>query len=677
VSSHEPAGGGKTNRLSREKSPYLLQHQRNPVDWYPFGDEALARARAEDKPIFLSIGYSTCHWCHVMERESFENESIARLMNERYVNVKVDREERPDLDQIYMQAALAMHGQGGWPLSVWLTPDLKPFYCGTYFPPESRYGRPGFAQVLTTLADLWKSRREDAEAQAAECVKWLARSEAGEPAPENSLDSLPETAAKTFLRGFDPKWGGFGGAPKFPRPSVLDLFAHLEARKPDEARRRALELTLEMMARGGMYDHVGGGFARYSTDEQWLVPHFEKMLYDNALLVDAYLDGAALLDRPDFLTVAEDVALFVAREMTHRDGGFFSAQDADSEGEEGKFYLFTLDELREALGPDDAARAARVWGATKDGNFEGSNILHWPKTQDETAAAEKMPRAELDRWVAMARCKLYGFREKRVRPGLDDKVLTSWNGLMIHAIARLGATTGNPRFVEMAARAASFVKEKLRGPDGRLLRRWRDGEARFDGSLDDHVDWAFGLLGLFEATGEAPYLARALHVVKAARALFEDPVGGFFFAAPSPELVARMKEATDGALPSGNSVMALLCARLGAITHDEDLRELGRTIVRAFGDDLASVPHGYPLMLSAWLELREPPRTLAVAAPAADDAFRALLARAHRAVLPGRVVIPVLDSQREALASVGVQVPAAASGEPFAVLCEDEVCRPF
>jgi uncharacterized protein len=676
LSSQEPKGPQGTNRLGLEKSPYLLQHQKNPVDWYPFGEEALARARREDKPIFLSIGYSTCHWCHVMERESFENDAIARLMNERYVNVKVDREERPDLDQIYMQAALAMHGQGGWPLSVWLTPDLEPFYCGTYFPPESRYGRPGFAQVLTTLADLWRDRREDAEAQAAECIKWLSRAEDGAPAAEAPPDALPETAARTFMRGFDEHWGGFGGAPKFPRPSVLELLAHLEARNPDPARRHAIGLTLEMMARGGMYDHVGGGFARYSTDERWLVPHFEKMLYDNALLIEAYVDGAALLDRPHFLRVAEDVALFVAREMTHPEGGFFSAQDADSEGEEGRFYVFTLDELAEALGPDDAARAARVFGATKDGNFEGSNILHWPKSQDETAAAENLSREELDRWVAMARCKLYGFREKRVRPGLDDKVLTSWNGLMIHALARLGAVTGNARYVEMAARAAAFVKSRLRGPEGRLLRRWRDGEARFDGSLDDHVDWAFGLLGLFEATGEAAYLARALHVVKAARASFEDPSGGFFFAAPSPELVARMKEATDGALPSGNSMMALLCARLGAITHDETLREVGRSTVRSFSEQLTSVPHGYPLMLAAWLELREPPRTLAVAAPAASDAFRALLARAHRAVLPGRVVIPVLDAQREALASVGVQAPAA-SAEPFAVLCEDEVCKPF
>jgi uncharacterized protein YyaL (SSP411 family) len=678
MTSHTGPSSRKPNRLALEKSPYLLQHQWNPVDWHPFGNEAVEKARREDKPIFLSIGYSTCHWCHVMERESFENEDVAALMNERYVSVKLDREERPDLDQIYMQATIAMHGQGGWPLSIWMTPDLVPFYCGTYFPPTGRYGRPGFSDVLRTLADLYRDRREDVEAQAAETVKWLTRSETPAAASDASLDGLPSAAARAYLRSFDDHWGGFGSAPKFPRPSVLDLLVHLEARGSDPARRRAIGHTLDMMWRGGIYDHVGGGFARYSTDERWLVPHFEKMLYDNALLLDAYLDGAALLDRPDFLAIARDVALFVAREMTHEGGGFHSAQDADSEGEEGRFYVFTPAELREALG-DDAARASRIFGASEGGNFEGSNILHWPASPEETARAEGLARDELDRFVATVRCKLHGFRDKRVRPGLDDKVLTSWNGLMIHALARLGAMTADRRFVEMAARAAAFVDANLRGPDGGLLRRWREGEARFDASLDDHAFLAYGLLALFEATGDPAALEGALDLVREARARFEDPAGGFWFASALPDLVVRMKESHDGAVPSGNSMMALLCARLGALTHDEPLRDLGRRTVRAFSGDVTSLPHGYPLMLSAWQELREPPRTLLVSAREDDDAFRAGLARAHRALMPGRVVIPVIEAHAAALRALGVDVPAglAFGARPEALLCEDLACRPF
>jgi uncharacterized protein len=675
---HSTPDGKTPNRLALEKSPYLLQHQWNPVDWRPFGDEAIAAARSADKALFLSIGYSTCHWCHVMEKESFENEAVARVMNDLFVNVKIDREERPDLDQIYMQATIAMHGQGGWPLSVWVTPELKPFYCGTYFPPVSRYGRPGFVDVLKSLADLYRDRRADALAQADEVVKWLVRPAPASIPGDDAIDLMPAAAARALVGSFDDQWGGFGGAPKFPRPAVLDLLSHLEAREPAEARRRAIGHTLEMMWRGGIYDHVGGGFCRYATDERWLIPHFEKMLYDNAQLIEAYLDGAASCERPDFIHVAEDVAAFVAREMTGPEGGFHSAQDADSEGEEGLFYKWTLAELDLALGAD-AARFARIMGATAAGNFEGANILHWPASPAETAKAEGMSPDSLRAFVASARSRLYRAREERVRPSQDDKVLASWNGLMIHALARLGATTANRGIVERAVRAAVFVETRLETKDGRLRRRWRDGEARFDASLDDYACVAFGFVGLFEATGDPAWIARAKACVLMARRLFEDERGGFFFAAETPDLVVRMKEIHDGAIPSGNALIALVCARLSAITHDEALRALGQRTVRAIAADIATFPHAAPLLFSAWVELNEPPRSVHVAARRSGADFDALLARAHRAVHPGRVVVPLLFEHRERLAELGITGDAAPAfpETPTALLCENETCRPF
>ncbi len=665
------------NRLANEKSPYLRQHAANPVDWYPFGEEAIGRARLEDKPIFLSIGYSTCHWCHVMERESFENPAIAGIMNENYVNVKVDREERPDLDQVYMHAVMAMQGQGGWPLSVWLTPNLEPFYGGTYFPPDARWGRPGFADILKTLADVYRRRRAEVDENGRRMVEMLARGPAGVAVGDAALDDAVEKADRALVAEFDERFGGFGGAPKFPRTSILDLLVRREAREPDTRRRHAIGHTLEMMWRGGIYDHVGGGFARYSTDERWLVPHFEKMLYDNALLLEAYVDGALLLGRDDLLRIAADVAAFIEREMTHDAGGFYSAQDADSEGEEGRFYVFTKEELESMLGAD-APRVLRVFGVEPTGNFEGANVLHLTASVSEIAAAEGLTEDAFLDWYAAVRRKLYDARERRPRPGLDDKVLTSWNGLAIHALARLGAVTGSDRWVGLARRAAEFVESRLVEPGtGTLLRRYRDADARFPGSLDDHAYLAFGYLGLFEATGEARWVSRARELATRCDELFAAPGGGYFFSQPSSELIARMKDSHDGALPSANSVLALLWARLGALFDDEALREKGRQTVRAFGGEVARVPQGFPLMLSAWVELREPPRKLTVWGDGSDARFRQLLQAAHRAQSPGRSVCPVTHAGRPALAAIGVGI-AGASGSPTgALLCEDAACRPF
>ncbi|HYC76453.1 MAG TPA: thioredoxin domain-containing protein [Planctomycetota bacterium] len=680
--SHAPASrpdDGPLNRLAAEKSPYLLQHARNPVDWHAWNPETLEKAKREDKPIFLSIGYSTCHWCHVMEHESFEDAATARALNELFVNVKVDREERPDVDQIYMQAVMALHGQGGWPLSVWLTPDLKPFYGGTYFPKEPRYGRPGFVDLCRTLHDLFRKRRQDVEQQAEQAATWLSRRGGrGVAASAGNVETLPDAAVRGLLNEFDSEHGGFGDAPKFPRPSTLFLLAHEVARRDHVGARRALETTLDHMWRGGIYDHVGGGFARYSVDARWLVPHFEKMLYDNAQLIEAYLDGAGLLGRSDFAVVAKDVAAWTAREMTSPQGGFYSAQDADSEGEEGKFYVFTPDELREALGAD-ADRAIRLFAATALGNFEGANILHWPRPIAETAAEENLAEAELRRWWATARKKLYAWREKRVRPGLDDKTLASWNGMMIGALARLGAWTQDASILGAARAAAEFAWRELWRPESRtLLRRWREGDARYDGSLDDYAFLALGYVALFSADGDPEWLERAETLRARADALFADPEGGYFFAAPSPDLVARMKEVYDGAMPSANSAMALLGARLGAVRIDEELRMKSLDVARAFADEVLRIPHGYPFLAAAVLEAAEPPRQLFVVGAADDAAFRDLLSRAHRAPMPGRVIIPVTDSRRAALEKLGVPLHGkspAADGSPVAYLCEELSCR--
>jgi uncharacterized protein len=667
------------NLLASEKSPYLLQHASNPVAWRAWNDETLALAKKLDRPIFLSVGYATCHWCHVMEHESFEDQETADVLNELFVNVKVDREERPDVDQIYMRSVMALHGQGGWPLSVWLTPDLKPFYGGTYFPKTPRYGRPGFKDVCRTLADLFARRRADVEAQAAQAVEVLNR-RAGGAASADALAALPSAAARALLMEFDREHGGFGEAPKFPRPCTLDLLSREIAHEGPAAAaaRVATATTLDRMYRGGLYDHVGGGFARYSTDARWLVPHFEKMLYDNAQLIDAYVDGALLLGRPEFFDVAEDVAAWVLREMTSPEGGFYSAQDADSEGEEGKFYVFTLDELKDALG-DDAAFASRVFGATSLGNFEGSNVLHLVEPIDALAEKEGDSVERFRARLRDVRTRLYERREGRPRPLLDDKVLASWNGMMIAAFARLGVLRRRRDLVDAARKASDFVRARLwRSEERVLLRRYREGDARFVGSLDDYAHVALGELALFEATGEASRLSFAKELMARAEEIFPDEVGGgYFFAAEATDLVARLKEAYDGATPSANSTAARAHARLGAILGDETERDKARATVRAFSEEALRHPAGYPALAAVADDLARPPRRLEIVADHADAAFDDLVAKAHDAFAPGRAIVPILGSERAALAALGVAVEGKVpkGGRPTAFLCEDLACR--
>jgi uncharacterized protein len=569
------------NHLADETSPYLLQHKDNPVDWYPWGEAALTRARDEDKPILLSIGYSACHWCHVMERESFEDEATARLMNELYVCIKLDREERPDIDAIYMEACQAMTGSGGWPLNVFLTPEQVPFYAGTYFPPQSRMGMPSWRQVLEAVAQAWSDKRDEIRAGGARVAERLRGGALLRPS-EQPLDPAElDVAVDGLRRAYDAAHGGFGSAPKFPPASALEFLL----------RRGEVEMvegTLTAMASGGMYDQVGGGFARYSVDQFWLVPHFEKMLYDNALLARAYLHGWQVTGDPLFRTVTEETLDWALREMRAPEGGFYSALDADSEGEEGKFYVWTVEELRAALGDAPDADEAIAWfGATERGNFEGRNIPvrgpGWPERRDE--------------W---RRC-LYEVRAQRVWPGLDDKRLTSWNALMISALAEAGAVLERPDYLDAARDCAEFLLGSLRDEDGRLLRTWKDGRARLNAYLEDHAFLLEALLTLYEASFEPRWFgeARALADTMAER-FADDEAGGFFETSSDHEqLVARRKDLEDHPIPSANASAAYGLLRLGALTGEHEYEERAVSVLRLLHELAAKHPQAFGHLLQA------------------------------------------------------------------------------
>jgi len=627
-----------TNRLIHSTSPYLLQHAHNPVDWHPWGEEALARARAEDKPILLSIGYSACHWCHVMERESFEDEGIAGLMNEHFVPVKVDREERPDLDDIYMAATLAMNqGQGGWPMTVFLTPDQEPFFAGTYFPPTDRYGRPGFRTLLERIADLWKRDRPGLRAQAAEVTQFLRENTRSAPGLSVGEEEIRKAVAQ-LARDFDERWGGFGRAPKFPPSPALSLLLRAHRRFGDNEGLRMATRTLEMMARGGMHDQIGGGFHRYSVDERWLVPHFEKMLYDNAQLARVYLEAHQASGDPFFRAVAEDVLDYVLREMTSPEGGFYSATDADSEGEEGKFFVWTPAEVRDALGD---AEAARLFGAAYDvteaGNFEGHNIPNLPRPLDDVAAELGIARPVLDASLSASRARLYEARARRVPPALDDKVLTAWNGLMIGAFADGFRVSGDPRYLDAATRAAGFLHARLVDADGRLLRTFRAGKAHLAAYLEDYAYLAAGLLDLYEAGGDTAHLREAERLAGQILTDFAAEDGGFYSTARGHEtLIVRHREGHDGATPAANAVAAHTLARLSYHLDRSDLRERAVEAIRAWGKAIARQPRAFTTTLAAADLLLEGPIELALVGAASErDALRAEVARHY---LPNRIV---------------------------------------
>jgi len=583
------------NRLAEEPSPYLRQHADNPVDWWPWGDEAFAVARDEDKPVLVSIGYSACHWCHVMAHESFEDDDTADLMNRLFVNVKVDREERPDVDGVYMDAVQAMTGHGGWPLTVFLTPDGKPFYGGTYYPNEARHGMPSFRDVLRAVDEHWREHRDDATAQAERLTEAVARSGGLQPEAVPGPEVVDEAVA-ALLSQHDPEWGGFGRAPKFPQTMSHELLLRSHARTGDLAARQAVVTSLDAMASGGMYDHLGGGFARYSVDAFWMVPHFEKMLYDQALLARLYLHAWQVTGEPRFRQVLAETVGYVLRDLRHPDGGLYSAEDADSEGEEGRFYVWRPEAIEEVLG--DRAQLAMDWyGVTPQGNFEGSNILHRPVRGDLLRSPE----------VETAREALFQAREERVRPGLDDKVLTEWNALMISTLAEAGAAADEPGWVEAAVQCAEFLIGNLRDADGRWMRSWQAGDggrpaaARHRAYANDHAALVDAFTRLAEATGEARWITEARTVADTLLRTYADPDNGGLFtsAADADAPVVRQKDFLDNATPSANSLAATGLLRLAALTGEDGYRVFAEGILALFGPLAGQAPAAFAQLLAA------------------------------------------------------------------------------
>jgi len=663
-----------TNRLAREKSPYLLQHQHNPVDWFSWGDEAFAQARRENRPIFLSIGYSTCHWCHVMERESFESREIADYLNAHFVSIKVDREERPDVDKIYMTFVQASAGQGGWPLNVFLTPDLKPFFGGTYFPPENRSGRPSFAQLLHQIKQLWDSRADDLRRSADDLQRKLARFTRPEPSGDLALtpDMLANAAAR-FKEEYDPEHGGFGGAPKFPRPSQPAFLLRHGVRQRDTEAVRMVLHTCERMAAGGLHDQIGGGFARYSVDAGWLVPHFEKMLYDNAQLANLYLDVFLVSGQAQHANVARDIIDYVRRHMTHPEGGFYSAEDADSEGKEGKFYCWTRAELLPLLTPEEFAVASRHFGITERGNFVDHSDPDPLPCQNVLSIVEPELSETRKPLLAMAKQKMFEARSRRVWPPLDDKILASWNGLMLGALARAHVVLGDETYREAAEKNLTFLKAHLWDPGSRTLyHRWRDGERDSVQLLDAYAFLLSGVIDLYEATLETGHLEFALALAETMIARFYDPEDGGFWqsAAEAADLILRIKEDYDGAEPSGNSVAVLSLLKLGVIAGREDFREAAERTLRLFAKRLRDLPQAVPHLLLAldhWLE--EPKRVVLVgetATPRARDLLRAV----HSVYQPNKVVLGNVG----AVESFARKLPV--SETPLVYLCTGTACHP-
>jgi hypothetical protein len=687
------APSAHTNRLIHETSPYLLQHAHNPVDWYPWGDDALAAARRDDKPIFLSIGYAACHWCHVMERESFENDSIAAILNERFVSIKVDREERPDLDGIYMKAVQMLTGHGGWPMTVFLTPDGRPFFGGTYFPPERRGRMPGFGELLVAVSDEYRRNPEAVVGQAGRILENLGERE--DFAAADRLTWAPIDAARAHYRAtFDAQDGGFGGAPKFPPAMALRLLLQEHARTGERDLLEMVTTTLDKMAAGGIYDHLGGGFHRYSTDARWLAPHFEKMLYDNALLAAAYLDAYLVTKNRDYERVVRETLDYELSRMRDAGGAFHSTEDADSEGEEGKFYVWDEAEVRRVLGDETARVFCAYYDVTLAGNWEGKAILRTPRPLRAVCAEIGVAEADAAAALAEGRRRLLAARAQRVRPPLDDKVLVAWNGLAISALARAGAALGEPRYVDAALAAARFIRTKMTAPDGRLIRSYRAGRAKGTAFLEDYAFFGDACVDLYEATFDTTRVVEAVRMADAILADFEDPEGGAFFFTPANHetLIVRLKDPYDGATPSGTSVAVRLLLRLSRLCDRDDYRRAAERALRLYAGVATRAPAAFPEMLIALGWHLSPSREVVIAGARDAADTRAMLSAVRGRFLPGvalafadeggasAVVADARPGAESASADPARLVPllagkTAAGGRATAYVCTDGTCR--
>ncbi|MEJ2110385.1 MAG: thioredoxin domain-containing protein [Acidobacteriota bacterium] len=660
-----------TNALVNETSPYLLQHAHNPVDWYPWGEEALARAREEDKPILLSIGYSACHWCHVMERESFENEEIARLMNENFINIKVDREERPDLDAIYMSVVQMVTGGGGWPMTVFLTPDQSPFFCGTYFPPEAAAGRPGFKQVVVEVARAYRERKPDMRANGETIRKELGNLNTL-PESRSEIDpSVLDEAVSGIISNYDPRHGGFGQAPKFPPSMTLSFLMRSYVRTGSEELLAIIRNTLIHMACGGIYDQLGGGFHRYSVDSEWLVPHFEKMLYDNALLSRLYIDAHLLTGEGFYRRVAEETLDYVLREMTSREGGFYSSQDADSEGKEGAFFLWSYEQVRAILDDEESDVFCRYFGITREGDFEGINILNIPRSGDIVAKLCGIEEAQLLEIVRSGKRKLFEAREQRVKPGRDDKILTAWNGLMLRSYAEAASALGREDYRLAAVRNAEFVLSRLR-KNGRLLRSYKDDRARFNAYLEDYAYLIDGLLSLYEAVFDSRWVSEAETLADImVREFWDEDGDGFYFTAKSHEdLIHRPKEFYDHATPSGNSVAACALLKLWKLTGDERWSDYAESIFGRMSGLVRRQPGAFAhLLCGVDFYLGRSQEIAIVGDPEAADA-KALLQEVFRGYLPNKVVTCGAGSDVFLLKDKTI-----IDGRAAAYVCENFTCK--
>jgi len=675
------------NHLAGEKSPYLLQHADNPVNWYPWGEEAFEAASREDKPIFLSIGYSTCHWCHVMAHESFEDPMVAQMMNDAFVNIKVDREERPDIDGIYMTVCQMMTGGGGWPLTIVMTSEKQPFFAGTYFPKDGRFGKAGMTELVPAIVKMWRDRRSEVMESANKVTSALVSPLEGIEGSEMD-DRFLNTAALQLNQRFDEEHGGFGPAPKFPSPHNLTYLLRFWKREADEWSLFMVKRTLEAMRRGGIFDQVGYGFHRYSTDDQWLLPHFEKMLYDQAGMLIAYTEAYLASGDEAFRRTVEDVAEYVLRDMTSPEGAFYSAEDADSEGVEGKFYVWSLAELEEVLGAEDAELAARVFDSTKEGNFDeeatgeatGTNVLHLPRPMADLATSLDMDEEDLGTRVEDIRVRLLMARSERVRPHLDDKVLTDWNGFMIAALAMAGTALDRPDLVDAALNATKFVMENLQQADGRLLHRYRDGEAAITGHLDDHAYMIWGLLELYEATFDITHLEQALSINESMHEHFWDHGGGGFFRTPDDgeELLMRQKEVYDGAMPSGNSVAMMDLLRLSHLTGDPAHAQRASELGMAFSGEVSKMPMGFSQLMSALDMALGSAREVVIVGNPGEEDTQAMLDAIHHAFLPNTIVLlKDPDGGPEGVERLApfVKEHGMKDGKATAYVCTDHLCR--